>query len=103
MVKPPGNLPGQLTSFVGRQGTIAAVGQRLAQDRLVGLVGPGGCGKTRLAIEEGRKPKPARRWRVLRRPLGAVQPGVSRRLGGHSLGLRDTGRASDGGASGVPG
>ncbi len=53
-VKVPGNLPGQLTSFVGREATIATVRDRLQADRLVSLVGPGGCGKTRLAIEVGR-------------------------------------------------
>jgi predicted ATPase/DNA-binding CsgD family transcriptional regulator len=49
------NLPGQLTSFIGRQPTIAAVGRLLAQDRLVTMVGPGGCGKTRLALEIARE------------------------------------------------
>jgi len=53
-MKVPGNLPGQLTSFVGREATIATVRDRLQADRLVSLVGPGGCGKTRLAIEIGR-------------------------------------------------
>ena len=54
-MKALGNLPGQLTSFVGREATVALVGRRLQADRLVSLVGPGGCGKTRLAIETGRR------------------------------------------------
>jgi predicted ATPase/DNA-binding CsgD family transcriptional regulator len=54
-VKALGNLPGQLTNFVGREATVAMVGLRLQADRLVSLVGPGGCGKTRLAIETGRR------------------------------------------------
>jgi predicted ATPase/DNA-binding CsgD family transcriptional regulator len=54
-VTAPSNLPGQLTSFVGRQNTIVAIGRLLAEDRLVTLVGPGGCGKTRLALEIARK------------------------------------------------
>ena len=46
-----GSLPVQLTSFVGRASTIELVRARLVEHRLVSLVGPGGCGKTRLAIE----------------------------------------------------
>jgi len=52
-----GSLPGQLTSFIGRRSTIELVGRRLAEHQLVSLVGPGGCGKTRLAIEVGQRTK----------------------------------------------
>ena len=45
------NLPIPLTSFVGRQREIAEVSDLLAHHRLVTLTGPGGSGKTRLAIE----------------------------------------------------
>lgn len=45
------NLPLQLTSFVGRERETAAVRGLLATERLVTLVGVGGCGKTRLALE----------------------------------------------------
>jgi non-specific serine/threonine protein kinase len=44
-------LPQPLTSFVGRVSEIAAVGDALATSRLVTLTGPGGIGKTRLALE----------------------------------------------------
>jgi predicted ATPase/DNA-binding CsgD family transcriptional regulator len=54
-VRASGGLPGQLTRFIGRGSTIELVGSRLAEHRLVSLVGPGGCGKTRLAIEVGRR------------------------------------------------
>ncbi|WP_433472830.1 BTAD domain-containing putative transcriptional regulator [Spirillospora sp. CA-142024] len=45
------NLPAQLTSFVGREEELRRVGKMLADGRLVTLLGPGGAGKTRLAIE----------------------------------------------------
>jgi predicted ATPase/DNA-binding SARP family transcriptional activator len=38
------------TRFVGRDGDLEAIGALLATDRLVTLVGPGGVGKTRLAV-----------------------------------------------------
>jgi predicted ATPase/class 3 adenylate cyclase/DNA-binding CsgD family transcriptional regulator len=47
----PHNLPLQLTSFVGREGEVAAVRGLLARHRLVTLTGPGGGGKSRLALQ----------------------------------------------------
>src|SRR4028118_565508 len=47
----PNNLPLQLTSFVGREREIAEVIDLLADQRLLTLTGPGGCGKTRLALK----------------------------------------------------
>ncbi|MFI0348944.1 BTAD domain-containing putative transcriptional regulator [Actinomadura sp. 9N407] len=44
-------LPAQLTSFVGREQELERVGRTLAEGRLVTLLGPGGVGKTRLALE----------------------------------------------------
>jgi predicted ATPase/DNA-binding CsgD family transcriptional regulator len=44
------NLPLQLTSFVGRGRETAKVGRLLAESRLLTLTGPGGSGKTRLAL-----------------------------------------------------
>ncbi|MEU1814089.1 BTAD domain-containing putative transcriptional regulator [Streptomyces roseifaciens] len=48
---PPGNLRARLTSFVGREDDIAAIGGDLRAHRLVTLLGPGGAGKTRLSLE----------------------------------------------------
>ncbi|MDG4787584.1 BTAD domain-containing putative transcriptional regulator [Micromonospora sp. WMMD1102] len=54
---PVGGLPGQLSSFVGREEELGRVGKLLGEARLVTLHGPGGAGKTRLAIEAaGRQP-----------------------------------------------
>jgi predicted ATPase len=46
----PGNLPAEATSFIGRRREFADVRAKFAGARLVTLVGPGGVGKTRLAI-----------------------------------------------------
>jgi predicted ATPase/DNA-binding SARP family transcriptional activator/Tfp pilus assembly protein PilF len=45
------NLPRQLTSFVGRQRALAELSGLLDRTRLLTLIGPGGCGKTRLSLE----------------------------------------------------
>jgi predicted ATPase/class 3 adenylate cyclase len=47
----PNNLPLQLTSFVGRADEIAQTVELLGSHRLVTLTGPGGSGKTRLALQ----------------------------------------------------
>ena len=46
-----GNLPAQITSFVGRETELARLAGLLGEVRLITLTGPGGTGKTRLAIE----------------------------------------------------
>jgi predicted ATPase/DNA-binding CsgD family transcriptional regulator len=45
------NLPASLTSFIGRHDSIDQLRQTLDRTRLVTLIGVGGVGKTRLAIE----------------------------------------------------
>ncbi|MEU8135919.1 BTAD domain-containing putative transcriptional regulator [Streptodolium elevatio] len=48
---PPTNLPTPLTPLIGRDDSLRDVGQLLDTSRLVTLTGPGGVGKTRLAVE----------------------------------------------------
>jgi predicted ATPase len=48
-------LPRSRTSFVGRAGELDLIGDLLAAGHLVTLTGPGGSGKTRLALEAGRR------------------------------------------------
>ena len=45
-----GNLPVPITSLVGRQKEVAEIRVCLSKNRLVTLTGPGGVGKTRLAL-----------------------------------------------------
>jgi predicted ATPase/class 3 adenylate cyclase len=49
----PNNLPVQTTSFVGREKELEDVKRSLKKTRLLTLMGTGGTGKTRLALETG--------------------------------------------------
>jgi predicted ATPase/DNA-binding SARP family transcriptional activator len=53
--EPPHNLPERLTSFVGREVELRELGKLLEQHRLVTVTGPGGAGKTSLAVELARQ------------------------------------------------
>lgn len=48
-----GNLPEEMTSFVGREEELAEVKDRLSHTRLLTITGPGGTGKTRLSLQLG--------------------------------------------------
>ncbi len=50
----PNNIPPQLVSFIGREQEVAEVTHLLACTRLVSLVGTGGIGKSRLALQVAR-------------------------------------------------
>ncbi|MEV0973501.1 BTAD domain-containing putative transcriptional regulator [Microtetraspora glauca] len=52
--RPVTNLPAPVTGLIGRDGAVAEIRARLGTDRLVTLTGPGGVGKTRLAMEAAR-------------------------------------------------
>ena len=87
-------LPLPLTSFVGRETDLRAVDDALALSRLVTLVGPGGAGKTRLAVEALRRhdrPGIDGPWVV---ELGYVtEPGQVVETVAQTLGVTSTGRA----------
>jgi len=51
---PRTNIPDELTSFIGRKAELRALRRLSRESRLISLIGPGGIGKTRLAIHLGR-------------------------------------------------
>lgn len=67
-----GRLPAQLTSFVGRQDELRMLAGSLETSRLVTVVGPGGVGKTRLAVQAASGHRAHQRGRVWLVSLAAV-------------------------------
>ena len=59
--KVKGNIPAPLTSFVGRERDLTMVRDLVAANRLVTIVGPGGTGKTRLALRLAEELEPSYR------------------------------------------
>jgi predicted ATPase/DNA-binding SARP family transcriptional activator len=53
-VRSAGNLPSMATELVGRENDVAALSDLLTRERLVEIVGPGGIGKTAVAVAVGR-------------------------------------------------
>lgn len=93
--EPRGNLPTAATPLVGREEELERLGARVRNRPLVTLTGPGGVGKTRLALELGRRlgdTFPDGVWFVDLAPATGSD-GVAERLV-RALGLRDD---SDGG------
>ncbi|MFD9663943.1 ATP-binding protein [Rhodococcus sp. NPDC059968] len=87
----PGNLPAEVTSFVGRRRELAEAGQLLRTARLLTLAGPGGIGKSRMARQiavEARRSFPDGAWLVELDDLanGEMAPSVI----GSALGLFHT-------------
>jgi predicted ATPase/DNA-binding CsgD family transcriptional regulator len=50
-VEPKNNLPPERTPFVGRENELTEIKRQFGQTRLLSLIGPGGIGKTRLALK----------------------------------------------------
>jgi predicted ATPase/DNA-binding SARP family transcriptional activator len=63
-----GNLPAEMSSFVGRESYVREVRALIDAHRLVTLIGPGGSGKTRLSVEVGNR-LPGEVWRVELAPV----------------------------------
>ena len=88
------HLPSPASSFVGRERELAAAGELLREHRLVTIMGPGGIGKTRLAIElasRSRDEHPSGTFFVALAPVrdpeqvpGTVVQAVGARLDGRS-------------------
>ncbi|GAA2798013.1 AfsR/SARP family transcriptional regulator [Nonomuraea dietziae] len=78
----PGRLPAQLTSFVGREDELRLLAGLLEASRLVTVVGPGGVGKTRLAVEVAGRHRAHRRGRVWLVPLAGREHGGRAARGG---------------------
>jgi predicted ATPase/DNA-binding CsgD family transcriptional regulator len=84
------NLPAEVNRFVGRRRELPAIGEALQRNRLVVLRGPGGVGKTRLALHAAaglRDVFADGRWLVQLSPLRA--PELLPRAVSEALGLPD--------------
>src|SRR5215471_19016501 len=86
----PGNLPAELTSFVGRRRELAELKRLLSTTRLLTLTGAGGAGKTRLALRaaaELARSLPDGAWLV---SLASIDdPLLLTQAVFHSLGVQD--------------
>ncbi len=90
-LEPPSNLPGDVTELVGRDDEILSLRQLLESTRILTLTGPGGSGKTRLALgvaQSVRERFPHGTWFVDLAAVsdaGMLEPAIA-----STLGLRDS-------------
>ena len=86
----PGWLPAESTSFIGRESELATIEELLGLSRLLTLTGPGGSGKTRLALKAGQQAAgryPGGVWLV---ELAAVaRPDLVAAAAASALGVRE--------------
>jgi Bacterial transcriptional activator domain len=89
-VRPPGWLPAETTSFIGRESELATIEELLGLSRLLTLTGPGGSGKTRLAIKAGEQAVgryPGGVWLVELAPVAG--PDLVTAVAASALGIRE--------------
>jgi len=94
----PNNLPVQRTAFIGREQEATALRQLLSRVdvQLVTLTGPGGIGKTRLALQVAAEASAEFPGGVCFVPLSAVSdPGLIPSTIGQALGVRETGNPQE--------
>jgi len=89
----PNNLPVQLTTFVGRRRELESVKAAMRDARLLTLTGPGGTGKTRLALKAAGELLPELEDGVFFVPLAAItEPSLVMPAVAHALGLPEATR-----------
>jgi predicted ATPase/class 3 adenylate cyclase len=82
-----GGLPVALTRFVGRKADLDQLAEIIEQERLVTLTGPGGSGKTRLALEVARSAQ-RRGYRVWLAELASLRaPGLVAQVVADAVGV----------------
>ncbi len=86
----PSSLPVPVTSFVGRRTELERVADALARSRLVTLTGPGGTGKTRLALRVAEEAQGSYAHGVFFVELGALRdPNLLPSAVAQAVGLRE--------------
>jgi len=89
-VMTPSNLPEAQTSFIGRERDLVEIKRLLPAKRLITIVGSGGIGKTRLALQTGAEVMDAYRDGVWFVDLGSLRdPTLVPATMGHTLGVQE--------------
>ncbi|TDD81048.1 ATP-binding protein [Actinomadura rubrisoli] len=89
-IGPPGNLPAEISSFVGRRRELAEIELLLSRSRLVTVTGVGGVGKTRTALRAAARLRPAFPDGVWLVELSALEDAeLLSHAVAHGLGLQD--------------